>query len=335
MLFLFFYLTGVATISVSLTFLIVGNCLTEDDDYVEDDVDDDDEYENKYYDELNKLEYFALDKESLYKLRYKSVCEKTLNGDVIMTYNSDTGTFWYYCDNKDSVKFTTLDAVARKFTVENNCKCICVNSMEESDKSYHQADYYAVLKQMKSNHVKKHGSGGSGLSNVKSVYARFKTYNGNKNNDGGTTSSSSYQTKKHITNRFSYKGKLNEYKSFKEQDKELSEKKRMSSIGKHIDFAEFKKMHQLSTSAAASTSSDLSSSTLHCSSSTLSHQSSTLTCSSILHDEEKEEKKLIDEVKVDEEKKGGCGGNDDDDEKSKSCVETQHEKQDESFELIK
>ena len=323
MLFLFFYLTGVATISVSLTFLIVGNCLTEDDDYVEDDVDDDEEYENKYYDELNKLEYFALDKESLYKLRYKSVCEKTPNGDVIMTYNSDTGTFWYYCDNKDSVKFTTLDAVARKFTVENNCKCICVNSMEESDKSYHQADYYAVLKQMKSNHVKKHG-GGSGLSNVKSVYARFKTYNGNKNDGGNGSSSSShsssYQTKKHITNRFSYKGKLNEYKSFKEQDKELSEKKRMSSIGKHIDFAEFKKMHQLSTSAAASTSSDLS--------------SSTLTCSSILHDEEKEEKKL-DEVKVDEEKKVGCGGNDDDDEKSKSCVETQHEKQDESFELIK
>ncbi len=241
MLFVFINLASIAAIGVSFTFLIVGNCMEkttfdeEDDDCEDGDGEEEDIYENKYYDELNQLNYLALDKTSLYNLRYETVCESSPNGDIIMTYNSNTGTFWYYCDNKDSIKFNTLDAVARKFTIENNCKCICVNYKEEFDKTIHQSDYSAVLKQLKSNHVKKNG----GSTDVKSVYAKFKTYNSGKDNDSSSSSDKSNRPRpKHLTNRFSYKGKINEYIPF--------EKKKVDRNfdNEHINFASFKKLQQ-------------------------------------------------------------------------------------------
>lgn len=232
----------IAVIGVSLSFFIVGNFMNDNDRYDEKDKaqEEDDVYENKYYDELNKLAHKPLDKDSLHELRYKITRESTPKGDVIMTYNSDTETFWYYCDSKDSLKFNILDAIARKFTVENDCKCICVNARHEFYKTFHKAEYYAVMKQLRSNHIKKHGGG---MSNIKSVYAKFKTYNTTKDND----SESKTAIPKHLTNRFSYKGKLNDYKPFEDKEKEEEERKEVARKrieNEHIDFAEFKKIQQ-------------------------------------------------------------------------------------------
>jgi hypothetical protein len=223
-----------------------------DDSGDSDDEDKEDEDEDKYYKELNQMSYInkSLDATGVNNLRFKTVCEQSPDGgDVIMTYNSDTGTFWYYCDNKDNIKFNTLDAIARKFAIEHNCKCVCVNYKEELNKAFHMVDYSAVLKQLKNSWVKPTGvagtgtgvagtgtgvagTGTSGVGN-KSIYATFKTYNGATTKKDDKNDTSPGPIKKHLTNRFSYKGKLNEYKPFDEK----------RSVGnQHTSFANFKKI---------------------------------------------------------------------------------------------
>ena len=282
LIFLSIYISSILGIGVSISFLIVGNYMKGKffivknryidrikrvhlrgdvvaDDYEQEEQEQEQEEEEqeedkKYYKELNQMSYInkaLLDANGLHNLRYKTVCEKSPDGeDIIMTYNSDSETFWYYCDNKDSVKFNTLDAVARKFAIENNCKCVCINYKEELDKAFHMVDYSVVLKQLKKNNwIKKNKNSSSAPSAsgpLKSVYAAFKTYNNgannnnnnNNNNDNDNDTDTSPGTmKKHITNRFSYKGKLNEYKPF-------FEKKSNVAGYEPISFANFKKIQK-------------------------------------------------------------------------------------------
>lgn len=238
--FLSLYITKILSVGVSLSFLIVGYYMKGSffivrDSYIDrikdkDKEEGDDEDDKKYYKELNKMSYInksLLDVNGLYNLRFKTVREQSPDGDdIIMTYNSDTGTFWYYCDNKENIKFNTLDSTARKFAIENNCKCVCVNYKEELDKAIHAIEYSVVLKQLKDSWTK----GTTDTDTNKSVYAAFKKYNDtntHNHNDAGSV-------KKHITNRFSYKGKLSEYKPFEEKTSPI--------INKDISFAHFKQI---------------------------------------------------------------------------------------------
>lgn len=270
LVFLSLYISSVFSIGVSISFLIVGHYMKgkffivkdryidrikDDNDNVYDDSDNDhdgeeeDNDEDKYYKELNRMSYFnktLLDAKGVYNLRFKTIREPSPDGDdVIMTYNSDSGTFWYYCDNKDGIKFNTLDALARKFAIEHNCKCVCVNYKEELDKAFHSVDYSAVLKQLKKNNKIAAGaaavdadSGGAASASSKNIYATFKTYNKTRNNNDDNVDTSPGKMKKHITNRFSYKGKLSEYKPFEEKEK------RSNANDESISFAHFKKIQK-------------------------------------------------------------------------------------------
>lgn len=88
------------------------------------------EFGKKWFDELDSLEERELTNEELVELRYKSIQEETPEGTIIMFYNSDTESFWYYSDNKN-ISNRTLDALARLYTIENNCKQVCVNHKKE------------------------------------------------------------------------------------------------------------------------------------------------------------------------------------------------------------
>jgi hypothetical protein len=275
LIFLSLYITNILSVGVSLSFLIVGHYMKgsfyivrdryidrvkREDVNVNVDDDDDDDKEDKYYKELGQLSYINkalfVNGKGLYDLRFKTVRVKSPDGDddIIMTYNSDTGTFWYYCDNKENIKFNTLDAIARKFAIDNNCKCVCINYKEERLKAFHAVEYSAVLKQLKNNHNARRNKANANINannnddananananandndndnnnNAKSVYATFKTYVNTNKNDASTVT-----MKKHITNRFSYKGKLSEYKPF-------DEKKSVSNV--HVSFADFKKIQK-------------------------------------------------------------------------------------------
>ena len=88
------------------------------------------EFGQKWFDDLESLEERELTNEDLVELRHKTIHEETPEGAIIMFYNSDTESFWYFSDNKN-ISNRTLDALARLYTVENNCKQICVNHKKE------------------------------------------------------------------------------------------------------------------------------------------------------------------------------------------------------------
>ena len=203
------------------------------------DADADDEYEDEeytqekyarlYYDELNDLEDRVLDKDELEKLGTIVVKEKTPNGNVIMTYNNKSESFCYYCDDKN-IRYMILDTVARKFTIDNKCKSICVNYKSEFEKA--KAALVADTKTstdddatVKEAPVVK-----------KSIYARFKNYNAPPQKKKAVEDKKPEKiyilTEK--ANRFTYKGKLSNYKDPNEVVTTV--------FNKTVDFATFKKM---------------------------------------------------------------------------------------------
>jgi len=187
---------------------------------------EEEENENdKYYQELSDLQERILSTEELENLRLNVIEEEMSNGKVIMTYNSDNETFWYYTDYK-SVPYAVLDKIARLFAITYNCKSVCVNSKEELEKAEKKYEEKMVrqeeqqrLKDEKDDKPKE-----------KSVFASFKNYNttdtknntnNNTNNNtknntrNNTRNNTKNNTKNNIipekSNRFNYKGSLEDY----------------------------------------------------------------------------------------------------------------------------
>lgn len=88
------------------------------------------QYGQKFFDELEALEDRVLTNEELVGLRELHIEEDTPEGKVIMLYNSNTESFWFYSDTKN-ISNRTLDAIARKYAITHNCKQICVNHKKE------------------------------------------------------------------------------------------------------------------------------------------------------------------------------------------------------------
>ena len=256
-----FSLFSLISTSFCIAFSLVGSTIYtrvgehsnffEDSDQEESEEEEDDdseeekeveEYDHLYYDELDNLEDRVLEKEDLEKLENVIVREKTPNGEVIMTYNHKSESFGYYCDDKN-VKYMVLDTVARKFTIDNNCKSVCVNYKAEFEKAK-----VAIL----ADQVTSTKTVDPPISDVeppvvkKSIYAKFKNYNSNTNTNtkkdvvpppAATGSGSGNKTDKiyiltEKANRFTYKGRISNYNTVEVTD---------TVYKKTIDFATFKK----------------------------------------------------------------------------------------------
>jgi hypothetical protein len=251
----FFSFLSLFLTSFSIAFSIVGSTIYTrvgdydnflDDDDQEDAAEDEKEeveYDHLYYDELDKLEDRVLEKEDLEKLEKVIVREKTPNGEVIMTYNHNTESFCYYCDDKN-IKYMVLDAVARKFTIDNNCKSICVNYKAEFEKAKVaiMADQVTTTASTSSTTTDESETTTTTPPPVvkRSIYAKFKNYNTTKKEEKTATATSSLSKTDKIyiltdkANRFTYKGRLSNYKD------PASIEVTNTVYKKTIDFATFK-----------------------------------------------------------------------------------------------
>jgi hypothetical protein len=164
-------------------------------------------YENKYKQKYKQLQSIDLNKETLENLKNKIVIENTPKGNVLIFYNSEEEVFKYYSDSKD-IPYHYLETIARKYVIQFNCKKIYVNMIDHMKTSNEIENKYK--------------------QNKNPLFVDYKFYNKNQsrvnNND----------TKKYIikekSNRYSYCGKLNDFKFLKQ-----------SSSKKKITFADFKK----------------------------------------------------------------------------------------------
>jgi len=197
-------------------------------------------YQEKYCDELSRLDNKDISDEELKKLSKLQVNEETPFGNIIMSYNPNAESFWYYTDARN-VPFKTLDAVARCFAVTYDCKQICVNYKEELAE---------LRKQHALNTSNTECTDSSGNENTdevsdessdkpvaekKSIFATFKNYK--------------TDTKKQAThkcpliiqnnNRFSCKGKLKDAPDILDESKEEPEP-----TNKTLTFSDFKNLLQ-------------------------------------------------------------------------------------------
>lgn len=89
------------------------------------------EHEYKYLDELETLDRETpLSAAALKALADCTVEECTPCGRVVMTYNHDLDRFEYWSE-QSHIPYKTLDTVARKFCLDNNCRSIYVDMYEE------------------------------------------------------------------------------------------------------------------------------------------------------------------------------------------------------------
>lgn len=155
-------------------------------------------YERNYYDEFINMEELDHNEEFLKNLQNKWTIENTPCGEIIMTYMNDYESFWFYSDRRN-VSYKTLDTVARKFAIDNNCKSVCVNYKEEFDKGKN-----AILKR----HEKqfKDNVDETNSSKIKKPFAVFKSYNMKKS----IASNKKYIITKNA-NRFTYKGNTSDW----------------------------------------------------------------------------------------------------------------------------
>lgn len=247
LLFNFFTISGVVTVGGMLGFATVALLyrnymsylnLLEDDEVNEEDLD----YEEKYYEEFVELSADELSQDEIASLKEKYVQELTPGGEVIMTYNNETESYHYWCNNR-SIRFLTLDAVAQKFAIDHKCKMICVdynaeyekakqNIIEKRKKRLEKIEAEAE-KETTRTESEAEAETEAEAEKPKSIFASFKSYN-------TTHKSNDEQGRQSIlpekTNRFSYRGKISEWIELREkmQEKDNTVKK--------IDFSTFKKM---------------------------------------------------------------------------------------------
>ena len=162
---------------------------------------------------------------------------------IIMTYNNETESFWYYTDYSTKILYPILDMVARKFVITYDCKDLYVSlaptdiltsalvATVEEVKSVAPTDA-AVAPAVKEE-----------VPVVKSIFAKFKMYNSEpavvtKNNTTPTpTTPTPHIIKK--TNQFKYKGKLKDFSPIKITTADLVDTETK------IDYASFKKQYNL------------------------------------------------------------------------------------------
>ena len=193
-------------------------------------------YEMKWFDEFDDAEGEGeeeLTEEFVNDLSLNTVTETTPRGDVLMYYSSKLGSFVYHSKTKE-IPYKYLETVARKYVIEYNCKKLYIDIRKEYEKGLNK---YNEIKEKEEKAVKDAKDGvvdETKENNKKQIFANFKTYN--RKGEVHNKQKDKIYILKEQANRYSYRGKIEEYSEAKVESC-------LDKNGKDIDFASFKKMN--------------------------------------------------------------------------------------------
>lgn len=138
----------------------------------------------------------------------KYIDDESPLGIIIMKYSPDTESFWWYADNKN-IPYKYLETVARKYVITYKKLDIFVDIRSELKNGIEKA------KLMKENNEKEkeNENKNENEDTKKNIYAKFKTYNQKSSKLQPSRGSSKIQIIKEKANRYSYRGKLNEFEN--------------------------------------------------------------------------------------------------------------------------
>jgi len=133
----------------------------------------------------------------------------------------DKESFIYYSDTKD-ISYLFLETVARKYAIQYNCKKIVVDIKKELEEAKKEKPKEEIKKKESKNEL----------------FASFKNYN-RKGSGGAKTINKTFILRQNA-NRYSYRGKLNEYE-YLQSDSYKKEKNEEFEI---VNFASFKRLQE-------------------------------------------------------------------------------------------
>ena len=244
------YLFGyVGVSSCFIYFILMLNNIV--DDYFEtNEVDEDSEteaeveaeipYEVKWFDEFDdnggeegEEGEEELTEDFVNNLSLNTVTETTPRGDVLMYYSSKMGSFVYHSRTKE-IPYKYLETVARRYVIEYNCKKLYIDIRKEYEKGVNK------YKEIKAKEDKAAADAKDGKvedvkeNKKKQIFANLKTYN--RKGEVHNKQKDKIYILKEQANRYSYRGKIEEYSEAKVESC-------LDKNGKDIDFASFKKMN--------------------------------------------------------------------------------------------
>ena len=136
-------------------------------------------------------------------LKQYTITEKTPKGTVLMFYNDETQSFWYYFDSIPGITscpYKFLETVARAYILKYDCKQLLINYHQELINGKERMD---KLKNMDLKANEDHEQ-----DTINPLYASFKNYNrGHKT----AKNIKNYYLITEKANQYSYKGKISSY----------------------------------------------------------------------------------------------------------------------------
>ena len=201
-------------------------------------------YQMKWFEEFDEMgdtgdtgddeqqEGEELTEEFVNNLSLNTITETTPRGDVLMYYSSKLGTFVYHSHTKE-IPYNYLETVARKYVIEYNCKKLYIDIRKEYEKGVQK------YKEIKAKEEEEKNAADGGVDDTKEnkkkqIFANFKTYN--RKGEVHNKQKDKIYILKEQANRYSYRGKIEEYSEAKVESC-------LDKNGKDIDFASFKKMN--------------------------------------------------------------------------------------------
>ena len=250
----YIYLFGYVGISSSFIYLIlmVSNIVDEYFERIETDEDEGEDegegeavetkeeeipYEMKWFVEFDDKDDESVEEELTEEfvndLCLNTVTETTPRGDVLMYYSSNLGSFVYHSRTKE-IPYKYLETVARKYVIEYNCKKLYVDIRKEYEKGLNKYNETKEKEEQAARDVKDGKVDDTKENKKKQVFANFKTYN--RKGEVHNKQKDKIYILKEQANRYSYRGKIEEYSEAKVESC-------LDKNGKDIDFASFKKMN--------------------------------------------------------------------------------------------
>lgn len=204
-------------------------------------------YEVEMFDEYDNLDDIELTEEYVKNLELNTMTDTTPRGDVLMYYSKSVGSFLYNSKTKE-IPYKYLETVARKYVIKYNCKRLYVDIRKEYEKGVQK---YKEMKE-KEEQEKREGLGNennkSKENKKKQLFVALKTYN--RKADVNAKHKDKIYILKEQANRYSYRGKIEEYKEPSvEEEEDVNHDDTLGEVvnKQKLDFASFKKLNSTSS----------------------------------------------------------------------------------------
>ena len=167
-------------------------------------------YENEMFEEYDNLEDRDLTEDDVKDLSLNTIKETIPRvGEVLMYYDSELESFVYYSKTKE-IPYKYLETVARKYVINYDCKKIYVDIRKEYEKGVNKCK--EIKEREKANDTEQTGTDAepTAANKKRQLFVKLKSYN--RKAEVNSKQKDKIYILRELSNRYSYRGKIEEYK---------------------------------------------------------------------------------------------------------------------------